>query len=277
MEQKTANEPGEFPEIDLYRVLREAFPGDNIRRVKRGETGADIVHDVMHKGQQCPTIAYDSKNREIFQGIFVQKLLVEANAKAEHAVIVTAMFPSGHRDLCMVDGVIVARPQQVVTIAALLRDSIITDHLRNLSFKDRTVKKERLYALITSQMFRQRMASVERAIGELEKIDTKEEADNRKVWAQRPRPLQNGRQVRARPDHGGERDPPKSEVRGGQRGDGDGRLTSVLTYERPGAPSQAPLGLWTLMALHAVESQSWHERNLGRSLLRKRLVEEGRV
>jgi hypothetical protein len=186
LEQKTANELGEMPEIDLHGALRDAFPGDNIRRVKKGETGADIVHDVMHNGQYCQTIVYDSKNRKIFQAVFVQKLLTDkANAKAEHAVIVTAMFPSGHRDLCMVDGVIVARPQQVVTIAALLRDSIITDHLRNLSFKDRTVKKERLYALITSEMFRQRMASVERAIGELEKIDIKEEAEHRKVWTQR--------------------------------------------------------------------------------------------
>ena len=165
LEQKTAHELGEFPEIDLHRALCDAFPGDNIRRVKKGETGADIVHDVMHNGQHCQTIVYDSKNRKIFQKVFVQKLLVDkANAKAEHAVIVTAMFPTGQRDLCMVDGVIVARLPQVVTIAAMLRDSIITDHLRNLSFKDRTEKKERLYNLITSEMFRQRMAAVERAV-----------------------------------------------------------------------------------------------------------------
>ena len=48
------------------------------------------------------------------------------------------------------DGVVLARLSQVVTIAALLRDGIVTDHLRNLSFKDRTEKKERLYALIHS-------------------------------------------------------------------------------------------------------------------------------
>ena len=186
LEQKTAHELGEIPEIDLHRALCEAFHGDNIRRVKKGESGADIIHEVMHNGQHCQTIVYDSKNRRIFQTGFVQKLLVDkANAKAEHAVLVTSMFPSGQRDLCIVDGVIVAKLSQVVTVAAMLRDSIVTDHLRNLSFKDRTEKKERLYNLMTSEMFRQRMAAIERAVRELEKIDAKEMEDHRRVWTAR--------------------------------------------------------------------------------------------
>jgi hypothetical protein len=186
LEQKTAHELGDVPEIDLHRALCEAFHGDNIRRVKKGESGADIIHEVMHNGQHCQTIVYDSKNRRIFQTGFVQKLLVDkANAKAEHAVLVTSMFPSGQRDLCIVDGVIVAKLSQVVTVAAMLRDSIVTDHLRNLSFKDRTEKKERLYSLMTSEMFRQRMAAIERAVRELEKIDAKEMEDHRRVWTTR--------------------------------------------------------------------------------------------
>jgi hypothetical protein len=186
LEQKTAHELGEVPEIDLHRALSEAFHGDNIRRVKKGESGADIIHEVMHNGQHCQTIVYDSKNRRIFQAGFVQKLLVDkANAKAEHAVLVTSMFPSGQRDLCIVDGVIVAKLSQVVTVAAMLRDSIVTDHLRNLSFKDRTEKKERLYSLMTSEMFRQRMGAIERAVRELEKIDAKEMEDHRRVWTAR--------------------------------------------------------------------------------------------
>jgi hypothetical protein len=188
VEQKTANELGEFPELDLHRALSDAFAGtgDKIRRVKKGETGADIIHEVMHNGKHCQTIVYDSKNRKIYHASFVQKLLVDkANAKAEHAVLVTAMFPTGQRDLCAVDGVILARPLQVVTIAALLRDSIITDHLRNLTFQDRTEKKERLYSLITSEMFRSRMTSVERAVRDLEAIDAKEVEEHRRVWARR--------------------------------------------------------------------------------------------
>jgi hypothetical protein len=95
------------------------------------------------------------------------------------------VFPNGQRDLCVVDGVIVARLCQIVTVAKLLRDSIITDHLRNLSFKDRTEKKERLYKLMTSEMFRQGMTAIERSIRELEKIDAKEVDEHRRVWTAR--------------------------------------------------------------------------------------------
>jgi len=186
LEQKTVHELGEFPEFDLHQALTEAFPGDKIRRVKKGEPGADIIHEVMHNGQHCQTIVYDSKNRRLWQTLFVQKLHADkVAARGEHAILVSAVFPNGQRDLCIVDDVIVARMSQVVTIAKLLRDSIITDHLRNLSFKDRTEKKERLYQLITSEMFRQRMATIERAVRELEKIDGKEAEEHRRVWTAR--------------------------------------------------------------------------------------------
>ena len=38
---------------------------------------------------------------------------------------------------------------------------------------------------MTSEMFRQRMAAVERAVRELEKIDAKEMEDHRRVWTAR--------------------------------------------------------------------------------------------
>lgn len=186
LEQKTAHELGEFAEVDLYRALCDAFQGDRIRRVQKGESGADIVHEIMHNGQFCTTLIYDSKNRRIWHNTFVQKLLIDqANAKAEHAILVTSVFPSGKRDLCASDGVILAKPSQVVTIATLLRNNVIADHVRNLSFKDRTEKKERLYGLISSELFRQRMSTVERACRDLEKMDVDEADAHRKVWNKR--------------------------------------------------------------------------------------------
>jgi hypothetical protein len=140
----------------------------------------------MHNGQHYQTIVYDSKNHRQYRHSFVEKLLIDkANAGAEHAVLVTSVFPSGERDLCIVDGVVLAKPLQAVTIAAVLRTHIINDHLRNLSFKDRTAKKERLYKLMTSETFRQRMETIDRTIEDLEKIDAKEANDHRRVWTAR--------------------------------------------------------------------------------------------
>src|SRR5262249_38174679 len=60
LEKKTANELGESPEVDLFDALRESFPDDRIERVRRGAQGADIHQTVIHKGQRCGLIIFDS-------------------------------------------------------------------------------------------------------------------------------------------------------------------------------------------------------------------------
>jgi hypothetical protein len=75
-----------------------------------------VIHQVMHNGQHYQTIVYDSKNHRQYRHSFVEKLLIDkANAGAEHAVLVTSVFPSGERDLCIVDGVVLANKLTLLT------------------------------------------------------------------------------------------------------------------------------------------------------------------
>ena len=60
--KKTSQDLGEVAEIDLFEALRHAFPDDRISRVPKGQNGADIHHEVIHKGQPCGKIVIDSKN-----------------------------------------------------------------------------------------------------------------------------------------------------------------------------------------------------------------------
>src|SRR5262249_12094228 len=62
LQQKTANELGDGAEIDVFEALRTAFARDEITRVKKGQPGADIRQEVLHKGASCGTILFDSKN-----------------------------------------------------------------------------------------------------------------------------------------------------------------------------------------------------------------------
>src|SRR5262245_33595098 len=71
LENKTAQELGETPEADLFDQLRTAFEGDRIRRVLKGAQGADVIHEIVHKGQVCGKIIYDSKNRNAWKSDFV--------------------------------------------------------------------------------------------------------------------------------------------------------------------------------------------------------------
>jgi hypothetical protein len=62
LKKKTPNELGDGAEIDLFEALRESFSGDKITRIPKGQMGADIVHEVLYKGETCGRIIVDSKN-----------------------------------------------------------------------------------------------------------------------------------------------------------------------------------------------------------------------
>jgi hypothetical protein len=62
LEKKTADDLGEGAEIDLFELLRGEFQSDRIKRVGKGAQGADIIHEVVHKGKVCGRIVYDCKN-----------------------------------------------------------------------------------------------------------------------------------------------------------------------------------------------------------------------
>src|SRR4029077_1196872 len=74
LENKTAEELGEGAEVDLFESLKREFPEDDIRRVPKGSSGADIIHVVMLCGKKCGTIIYDSKDHDQFRSEHVTKL-----------------------------------------------------------------------------------------------------------------------------------------------------------------------------------------------------------
>lgn len=63
LQKKTANELGDGGEIDIFEALRDAYQGDKITRIQKGQPGADILHEVFYKGELCGRIVTDSKVR----------------------------------------------------------------------------------------------------------------------------------------------------------------------------------------------------------------------
>ncbi len=132
--KKTANELGDGAEIDLFEALRECFPGDKISRIPKGQAGVDVLHEVLYKGESCGKIVIDSKNRQSWQNVFVTKLRQDQlEAKAEHAILATTVFPAGKKEMCIESGVIVIAPARVVYVTQLLRDTMVTMHVKGLA------------------------------------------------------------------------------------------------------------------------------------------------
>ncbi len=186
LQQKTANEIGEGAEVDVYEVLKEAFPHDHITRVAKGQPGADIHHQVMYKGECCGRIIVDSKNRQGWQNAYVTKLREDqTEAKADQAILATTVFPSGQKELAVESGVILVNPARVKYVVGLLRNAIVRMHIQGLSTKERTGKMNQLYNFITSEAFARRLKEATQLTDDILELDVQEQQSHRNVWKKR--------------------------------------------------------------------------------------------
>ena len=186
LQKKPADEHGEGAELELFELLKAAFPDDRIRRVEKGAMGADIVHDVVENGKVCGKIVYDRKNRSDWKTKYATKLRDDQIAeKADHAILSTNKFPEGEDQLCMREHVILACPARVRWLAELLRGHIILTHELRVSNEARDDKTAELYAFINSERCRQLLDSIETLVKKLEEIDVAEQKAHSGVWKKR--------------------------------------------------------------------------------------------
>lgn len=196
LDEKTAGELGEGAEIDLYEALRENFESDRITRIKKGQPGADIRHEVVHNGQVCGSIIYDSKNHGAWRGSFVEKLKADQLAdKADHAVLATSAFPSGAHQLCVQDGVLVCNPARVVELVRIIRDHIIDTYRLRLSAHERATKTAALYKFINSDRCQQLMNRYESIAEDLLGLDVSEVKAHEATWKKRGKLIRDAQKV----------------------------------------------------------------------------------
>jgi hypothetical protein len=186
LQKKTAYDLGDGAEIDLYEELRSLFKGDHFSRVPKGEPGADIHHEVFHKGQSCGKIVYDSKNRQNWQDGYASKLRADQTAAgAVHAILSTNCFPTGKKELCIVHDVIAVSPARVGQVVQLLRNSMVRMHVLNLSLQERSGKMAELYKLISSEAFSQSFREADKLTQDILDLDVKEVKAHEDVWKKR--------------------------------------------------------------------------------------------
>ena len=193
---RRADQLGEGADVDLYEQLREEFPTDKIGKVKKGEPGADIVQIVLENGRECGCIVYDSKDKGVWRKSYVARLLEDKiAAKAEHAVLVTRVFPAGHAQLFVQDGVIVANPARAIVLAQVLRKHVV--QLATLrGAKGRLANTTRLYEFITSDRFGVLLEQIGAVSDRLLDLDVQEHTAHTATWKQRGRLIREIQQAR---------------------------------------------------------------------------------
>lgn len=198
VQKRTADELGEGAEVDLFEALKAAFPTDEIKRVKRGETGADIIHTIVEKKRTCGSIVYDSKNRTAWRNDYVTKLRRDQlAAKADHAVLSCHAFPAGARQMHVRDGVILANPARVMVLAEILRGQVVQLATTRLSNQARAKKVARLYEFITSEHCTQLFDQIDSQTDAMLELEVKEKKAHDATWKHRGELIRSVQQARA--------------------------------------------------------------------------------
>jgi hypothetical protein len=128
----------------------------------------------------------ESKNRQDWKTSYVTKLRQDqVNAEAEHAILATTFFPEGKKEMCIESDVIVISPARVVYVTQLLRNAMVTMHVKGLSMTERASKMTRLYNLITSESYSRKFAEAGKLAGEILELDVQEKKAHDNVWKKR--------------------------------------------------------------------------------------------
>ena len=186
VKKQRADELGEEAELVLSEALREAFDSDHFHPIDKGVAGADLWQDVIHDGQVCGRLVYDSKNRNAWRNDYVNKLKADQlNADGDYAVLVTRVFPSGVRQLHVQDGVFLMHPARAVAVVTMLRDQLIQTHRLKLSAEERETKTEELYDFINSERCHQIFEHHETIMNGMLDLDVAERKQHEKNWTKR--------------------------------------------------------------------------------------------
>src|SRR5438477_4525108 len=149
--------------IDLYDELRGAFRDDQLTR----RSADNLLLDVRYKNKSAGKLLIAAKPRAAWQQAFVTKLRQEqSEAGADHAILATAVFPAGKKELFIDSGVIVVAPACVRAIVEVLRKALVAMHVAKLSDAERGDNLNKLFKFITSAAFNRKLGEASELAGE---------------------------------------------------------------------------------------------------------------
>lgn len=186
--QKSQQMQGEVLELELEKMLRDAFPNDDTKPVAKGITGADIKQIVKSpKGIVCGTILWESKRTKEWSDKWLVKLKEDLRAqKANIPIIVSVVLPKEAKDgFGIKDGVWICSHSLVLPIATILRKNLLDVGYQKAVSLNREEKADMLYSYVTSHEFQQQVERIVEVYKEMkDQIITERNAFERS-WKQR--------------------------------------------------------------------------------------------
>ncbi|MGH2644568.1 MAG: DUF2130 domain-containing protein, partial [Chitinophagaceae bacterium] len=190
-EQGSMQMQGEAQELALEEILHAAFPYDSISEIGKGVRGADALQEIRnHVGQPCGIIIYESKRTQAFSEGWIEKLKTDMlNAKADIAVIVTQVMPKDMEHFGQRNGIWICKFHEAVSLAQVLRESLIKIHQAMKSQENKGDKMQMVYQFVTSNEFRQQVEAIMDGFTQLKNSINKERLQMEKIWKEREKQI----------------------------------------------------------------------------------------
>ena len=186
-EQGSQQLQGEVQELEVENLLRAKFPFDTIEPVPKGEFGGDALHRVVSPGGvMCGTILWEAKRTKNWNAAWLVKLREDQRAaKAEISVLVSQTLPEGITTFDVVDGVWISHPRCLLSVATILRHSLLQVSSARLTSEGQQTKAEMVYQYLTGPRFRHRVEAIVEAFSCMQDDLDKERKAIMKQWAKR--------------------------------------------------------------------------------------------
>ena len=192
LEQGSQQTQGEVLELEFEELLKREFPLDGIEAVRKGIHGVDVIQKVCDRsGRSCGQIAWELKHTKSWSESYIQKLKDDqVSAKADLAVIVSAILPVDVRGFAFRDNVFICDIKFAINLACLLRYDLakVAESKRALVGKEE--KKDRVYAYVNGVEFKQRIQTIAEAFIDMKTDLDKEKRAFQAIWAKREKQIE---------------------------------------------------------------------------------------
>lgn len=192
LERLSAGDRGEFNEEEILARLARAFPDDDITRTRRGQRGADIFQRVRFRTDgdlvEAGLIIYECKDTSQWSNSFITQMKSEATLHhTPYSVLISRRFPQGHKNLAVIDDVVVVEPERAVALAEVMRRMVIETYRSSARAGSQAEKTAELFSFVSSTEFRQAFDSLIETSEALQASLALERRNHLKVWTERDR------------------------------------------------------------------------------------------
>lgn len=191
LEQGSQQLQGEVFELELETLLTKEFPFDDIRPVPKGVHGADIIQKVRNdRGVDCGIIVWEMKRTKAWSADWTVKLKDDKRTvKADIAVLISQVLPSGMRHAGLLDGVWVGTYDALLSLAYALRTQLLEVAAVRSASVGKNQKMETLYAYLSGSEFRNRVEAIIEAFTAIQSDIEKEKRWFANKWAKQEKHL----------------------------------------------------------------------------------------